>query len=70
VLNLLAAVFFLLLTCLASLTGAVFDDNVDGADLFEHAFQLLLIVSACEVTLGGFFFGVVTYKVADFKGLG
>ncbi len=64
VVNLLAAAFFLFLLVAASVVGAIVDDGNSGAAVFERFWEMLLLVSLFEVSLGGFYFGLVTYKTA------
>lgn len=65
VVNLLAAILFLSLLTGLGVLGAVFDDGRQGSAVFEQFYECMLLISAFEVALGGFFFALVTYKVAS-----
>jgi hypothetical protein len=64
IINLLAAILFLFLTTVGGVIGAIVDDGTNGADLFECLYEVSLLTSLLELGLGGFYFALVTYKVA------
>ncbi len=64
VLNLLAAVLLLFVITLMSIVGAVRADAIGAAPLFVALYEWLAIWALAEIGLGGFYFCVVTYKVA------
>jgi hypothetical protein len=65
VVNLLAAVAFLFLLTVAGVAGGMFDDGEQGAAMFGKFYETFLLASLFELGLGGFYFGLVTYKVAS-----
>lgn len=66
VVNLLAAVFFLLIVTVMSIIGSVGADGIGGAVGFASVYEWLALSALFEIALGGFFFGLVTYKVAAY----
>jgi len=65
VLNLLCAVLLLFVITLMSIAGAVRADAIGDAALFVAAYEWLALWTLAEICLGGFYFCVVTYKVAS-----
>lgn len=67
VVNLLAAVFFLLNVTVMSIIGVVGADGIGGAVVFASVYEWLALSALFEIALGGFFFCLVTYKVAAYN---
>jgi len=66
VLNLLAAVVLLFMLSLMSIVGGAAIGGIGSSCLFIRLLEWLCLMSLAEVALGGFFFCVVTYKVASY----
>lgn len=62
--NLLAACLWLLLLSILALVGWTFHASVGGCDVFQSIFEVIGYAAVIEMLIGGFFFGLVTYKVA------
>lgn len=65
VLNLLTAVLLLFAITLMSIVGAIRVDAIGNADFFVEFYEWLALWVFAEICLGGFYFCVVTYKVAS-----
>lgn len=65
IVNMLAAVAFLFILTVAGIAGGMFDDGVQGAPGFGRFYETVLTASLLELGLSGFYFGLVTYKVAS-----
>lgn len=67
VLNLLAAVLLLFLLTVLSVLGAMRPDGLGDSAAFAVIYEWLVIFALAEIALGGFYFCVVTYKVASYE---
>jgi hypothetical protein len=65
ILNLLAAVIALFAMTLMTIMGSASLDGIGDACAFLRCLEWLCLVSSAEIVLGGFYFCVVTYKVAS-----
>ena len=43
--------------------GVAFDDSKHEASVFESFYEFVLVAGLLEFVIGGFYFGLVTYKV-------
>jgi hypothetical protein len=63
--NMLAAVFLLFTITTMGIAGSVLEGSAPTSTTFEAIYEWLLIGTSMELVLVGFFFAIVTYKVAS-----
>ncbi len=62
--NMLAAVTLMFVLTLMGIAGSVLENDDGASHLFERAYEWLGIASVLVLVLSGFYFAVLTYKVA------
>jgi hypothetical protein len=65
--NMLAAMVLLFLLTLMGINGSVLEGGKGASSAFETVYEWLLLGTVMELVLVGFFFALVTYKVAAAK---
>lgn len=63
IVNMLAVVLLLFVLTLMGIAGSVLEAD-SASSLFERFYEWLMLAATIELAITGFFFGVVTYKVA------
>jgi hypothetical protein len=63
----LAAVLLLFVLTGLGIAGSVLEGGSGGSSFFEEIYEWLLLGTVWELVLVGFFFALVTYKVAAAK---
>jgi hypothetical protein len=66
--NMLATILLLFVVVLVGLIGPEVDGAARAARSYESVYEWLVIASAFELALTGFYFGVATYAVASHPG--
>lgn len=64
ILNMLAAAALLFLVTVLSIGGTVADDGATGSAWLETLYTTVVVAAFAEFALSGFYFALVTYKVA------
>jgi hypothetical protein len=64
--NMLAAVVLLLIVTVMGICGSVLDTGTTAAASFERFYEWLVLAVLLELGLSGFYFGLLTYKVAAY----
>jgi hypothetical protein len=62
--NMLASVFLLFVLTIVGISGSVLEGGSDASSAFEAVYEWLLLGTAMELVLVGFYFALVTYTVA------
>jgi hypothetical protein len=62
--NMLAAVLLLFVLTIMGIAGSVLEGGAQASSAFEAIYEWLLLGTALELVLVGFYFALVTYKVA------
>lgn len=62
--NMLAAVLLLFLLTIMGIAGSVIEGGTQASSAFEAIYEWLLLGTGMELVLVGFYFALVTYKVA------
>ena len=64
IVNMLAAIVFLFATTVLGLAGPELDAGARAARAYEYVYEGFVVATVFELLLTGFYFAVVTYKVA------
>jgi hypothetical protein len=65
--NMLVAMLLLFILTIMGIAGSVLEGGSGASSAFEAIYEWLLLGTAMELILVGFFFGLLTYKVAAYK---
>ena len=63
--NMLAVVMLLFILTIMGIAGSVLEGGSGASSVFEAVYEWLLLGTAMELVLVGFYFALVTYKVAS-----
>jgi hypothetical protein len=64
--SMLAAIFLLFILTIMGIAGSVLEGTT-ASSVFEEIYEWLLLGTAMELVLVGFYFGLLTYKVAAYE---